>query len=153
MLNRIITCLILLLFVFSGNAQKNYSAKRLTQLSHEELSLYYQKSLALERKGEKLALTGAAVGILGILTGALVTDNSSSGGDSNVLGSAAGAMMVGGSVATIVGISLYMIGTFRVDKINKIQYANSLQVEALLGCFHSIHTHNSQPGITFRIRF
>ena len=153
MFNRIIICLILLLFVFSGNAQRTYSSKRLKQLSHEESSLYYQKSLALERKGEKLALTGAAVGLLGILTGALVTDNNSSVGNSNVLGIAAGAMMMGGSVATIVGFSLYMIGTFRVDKINKIHYTNSLQIEVSPGYFHCMHTQNYQSGITFRISF
>ena len=151
MFNRIIICLILLLFVFPGNAQRTYSSKRLKQLSREESSLYYQKSLALERKGEKLALTGAAVGLLGILTGALVTDNNV--GDSNVLGIAAGAMMMGGSVATIVGFSLYMTGTFRVDKINKIHYANSLQIEVSPVCLHCMHTQNYQSGITFRIRF
>ena len=115
--------------------------------------MYYQKSLDLERKGEIIALTGGAVGLLGILAGTLGTDNNSSNGDSNLLVITAATIIAGGSAATVTGFSLYITGSSRINRINKIQTAESLRLEIIPGGFYCGPVRNYQPGITFRMSF
>lgn len=153
MLNRLILCLIFTVLIFSANAQSTYSSKNLRQLSSEELFLYYQKSSNLERKGEIIALTGGVVGLLGILAGVIVTDNNSSDRSSDLLVATSAAMITGGSIATIVGFTMYMTGASRISRINNIQHVELLRMELIPGTFYSMHTQKYQPGVTLRICF
>ena len=114
--------------------------------------MYYQKSLNLERKGEIIALTGGAAGLLGILGGAFTQKNSSTG-NSDVLVITSATLLIGGSIATIVGFSMYMTGASRVNRINKIQYAESFRLELFPDIMYCRQTQNYHSGITLRIRF
>ena len=114
--------------------------------------MYYQKSLNLERKGEIIALTGGAAGLLGILGGALTQKNSSTG-NSDVLVITSATLLIGGSIATIVGFSMYMTGSSRVNRINKIQYAESLRFELFPDITYCWQTQNYHSGIALRISF
>lgn len=144
---------ILLLLACSGNAQSAYSLQNLKQASSEELRVYYQKSLNLQRNGEITALTGGIVGLLGILAGAAITDNNSSNGNSNVWGITAATMLVGGSVATVVGFSMYMTGASRINRINEIRNTELLRLELTPNVFYCGQLRNYQPGITLRVSF
>jgi|GEM_PF-963990 len=142
-----------LLLIFSGQAQGTYSMQNLTKISSEELFVYYQKSLNLERKGEIVALTGGVVGLLGILAGALITDNNPPNESKNAVDIAAVTMIAGGSAATIIGFSMYMTGASRVNRINKIQNTELFQMELIPNAFYCEHIRKYQHGITLRISF
>lgn len=141
------------LLIFSANAQNTYSTRNLQQLSSEELFLYRQKSANLQRKGEIVALTGGVVGLLGILAGVIVTDNNTSDEDSDFLVATSAAMITAGSIATIVGFSFYMTGSSRINRINKIQFTNSLRLELNPGILYSSHNHEFHPSLTLKMSF
>jgi len=140
------------LLVVAGNAQGTYSVKNLQRASSEELNLYYQKAMNLERMGETLAITGAAAGLLGILGGAALNDDCSSG-ETSVLCVTAATLMAGGVAATIIGFTMYMTGISRIDKIRKVQFSDSFQLEVIPGGFYCSHPQNYPTGITLRISF
>lgn len=140
------------MLVVAGNAQGTYSLRNLQQLSNEELNLYYQKAVNLERKGETFAITGAAAGLIGILGGAALNDDCSSDG-TRVLCVTAATLMAGGVAATIIGFTMYMTGISRIDKIRKIQFSNSFQLELIPGGFYCSYPQNYTSGITLRITF
>ncbi|WP_163323421.1 hypothetical protein [Draconibacterium mangrovi] len=141
-----------MLLVFAGNAQRTYSVKNLQQVSEEELNLYYQKAINLERRGEFLAITGGAAGLIGILGGAALNDDCSSGGTS-VLCVTVATLMTVGVAATIIGFTMYMTGISRIDRIRKVQFADSFQLELIPGGFYCSHPQNYTSGITLRISF
>jgi hypothetical protein len=153
MLRRITLGLILLLLVFSGIAQRTYSEQNLRRLSDGELFLYQQKSLELQKKGEFLIITGAGVGLLGIVLGTLAADNNSSDAGSNALTITAAAMYIGGAVAEVIGLPIFFTGYSRVNRIYKIQNAESLRLELIPDSFYCKHTKNYQTGVTLRLRF
>nr|WP_321357135.1 hypothetical protein [uncultured Draconibacterium sp.] len=126
--------------------------RNLKQASNEELTLYYQKARNLEWKGETLCVVGAAAGLVGILGGAALNDDCSSGG-SGILCITAATLMTGGVAATIIGFTMYMTGISRIDRINKVQFFQSIKMEVLPGHFYSWRTKNYPTGITLRITF
>lgn len=140
------------MLVVAGNAQGTYSVKNLQKVSGEELNLYYQKAMNLERMGETLALTGAAAGLIGILGGAILNDDCSSG-DTSILCITAATLMAGGVAATIIGFTMYMTAITRIDRIRKVQFSDSFQLELIPGGFYCSHPQNYLTGITLRITF
>jgi len=153
MLRRVTIGLTLLLLVLSSNAQRIYSSQNLKQLSSDELFLYQRKSLELKKKGEILTFAGTGVGLLGIVMGTVATDSNSSDGDLNAVTVTAATMLVGGGVASTIGLTMYFTGYSRVNRINRIQYAESLRLEIVPCGFYCKHTQNYQRGITLRLRF
>lgn len=115
--------------------------------------MYHQKSMNLQRKGEIVALTGGAVGLLGILLGTVATDTNSSNGDLNMLGLTAAVMMAGGVAATVTGFTFYVMGASRTNKINKVRTAEALRFELIPGGFYCREIQNCQTGITLRMSF
>ena len=146
-------CLIFLTLIFSCNAQGTYALHNLKKVSCEQLFVYYQKSLNLERKGEIIALTGGVVGLLGILAGAAITDNNSSNGNLNLLELTAASMIAGGSIATVIGFSFYMTGATRINRINKIKTVELLRLELIPNAFCLGPNRNYQPAIIIRMSF
>ncbi|WP_319502622.1 hypothetical protein [uncultured Draconibacterium sp.] len=106
----------------------------------------------LERMGETLALTGAAAGLLGILGGATLNDDCSSGGR-GIMCITVATLMAGGVAATIIGFTMYMTGISRIDRIRKVQFSNSFQLEIIPGGFYCSYPQSSPAGITLRISF
>ncbi|WP_319480908.1 hypothetical protein [uncultured Draconibacterium sp.] len=144
--------MIFLLLVVAGNAQRTYSVKNLQQISGEDLNLYYQKAMNLERTGETLALAGAAAGLIGILGGATLNDDCSSGGR-GIMRITAATLMAGGVAVAIIGFTMYITGISRIERIRKVQFSNSLQMEVIPGGFYCSHPQSSPTGITLRISF
>jgi len=153
MLRYAIISVSILLFIYSGYAQRTYSINNLQQLSASDLDLYHQKSMNLQRNGEIMAITGGVVGLAGILAGTLISDNSSSNVSLNALTFTSAAIITGGTVATIVGFSLYVTGASRVSRINKIQNTEVLRLEIMPDTFYCGHIQSCQTGIKLRISF
>ncbi|MDX8339769.1 hypothetical protein SLH46_11280 [Draconibacterium sp. IB214405] len=148
MSRHIVLCLILILAMFSANAQRTYSTKNLERLSSEELFLYYQKSLNLQDKGQYVAFIGVPMALVGIVAGSLA-----GGGDSDFLVATSATLMAVGSAASIIGFTLFMAGSTRVDRINKVRRTYAMQLELLPGGLYCTQTHNYTPGITLRLKF
>ncbi|WP_319590023.1 hypothetical protein [uncultured Draconibacterium sp.] len=144
--------IIFLLLVSTGNAQSFYSSRNLSQLSEEELTLYYHKALILERQGETLAITGAAAGLLGLLGGAVLNNRCSSAGD-DIMCITAATFLGAGVAATIIGFTMYFTGITRINKINQIQLTQSLHLEFSPEVFYSFQHQNYKPGITLQFHF
>lgn len=126
--------------IYSSFQAKNYSSiVRSQQICNE--------------KEKIVALTGGVVGLLGILAGVIVTDNNTSDEDSDFLVATSAAMITAGSIATIVGFSFYMTGSSRINRINRIQFANSLRLELNPGILYSSHNHEFHPGLTLKMSF
>ena len=153
MFKRITIVVILLLLVLSSNAQRIYSSQNLKQLSSDELFLYQRKSLELKKKGEILTIAGAGVSLLGIVIGTVATDSNSSDGDLNAVTVTAATMLAGGAVASTIGLTMYFTEDSRVNRINRIQYAESLQLEIAPCRFYCKHNQDYQTGLTRRLRF
>lgn len=152
MLGRITIGSILLLLVLSCNAQRIYSSQNLKQLSSDELFLYKHKSMELKKKGEILTFAGTGVCLLGIVIGA-ATDSNSSNGDLNAATITAATLLAGGALTSTIGLTMFFTGDSRVNRINRIQYAESLRLEIIPCGFYSKHSQNYQTGLTLHLSF
>lgn len=145
--------LILLLLVFTSNAQKSYSEQHLKRLSNDELFRYQHKSMELKKKGEVLTITGTGVALLGLILGSAVTDSNSSDGGSNALTITAFTMLAGGSVAVAIGLPMYLIGISRVHGRNQIKYTEFLKMELAPCSFYCRYTEKYPIGVSLKLRF
>ena len=145
----LIIILCLLFFVSVSHAQKDYSHENLQKLSQEELDVYLNKALKLQKSGKTYTIVG--VSALGAVALSIPLD--SSGG----MVAATAAIFVGipALAATTVGISKNSKGKKRVERINSIENTASNDIIFVLKPFtqYNLMTQNHQPGITPRIRF
>ena len=136
--------LILLLFMCSlvSQAQKDYSQENLDKLSQEELDIYLNKALKLQKWGLPVTIVGVAA-----LGGLAITAFSTGG---LILGFAVIPL-----AAITVGISMYTIGKKRVKKINTIKNPafNDIAFDLKPCAQYNQMTQNYQPGLTLRISF
>ena len=145
----LIIILCLLFFVSVSHAQKDYSHENLQKLSQEELDVYLNKALKLQKSGKTYTIVG--VSALGAVALSIPLD--SSGG----MVAATAAIFVGipALAATTVGISKNSKGKKRVERINSIKNtaSNDIIFDLKPCTQYNLMTQNHQPGITLRIRF
>lgn len=150
----LITALILL-FTMASLAQGNYSKRNLMQLSDMEFNQFDWKAQKLQKKGEKLAIYGGIAGLAGMGIGSLNSNDSMSSGSSDLVTGLAAVMFVVGSVATIVGIPMFIIGIVRCTRINEARVLRNARVHIKFVPFNNYcrHTHTNYSGISVRLSF
>jgi len=138
--------LFMILFSFVSQAQGHYSIENLKQSSPQDLDMYLQKAHNLKKSGKVVTLIGTA----SILTGMVLvaTDNETNA----YIGIG---MTVIGLGVTVVGIPIFISGSSRVKRINKIKnsVSDGLFFEIAPCSFQNHLAHNHQYGSTLRIRF
>lgn len=143
--------LILLLFIccIVSQAQKDYSQENLEKLSQEELDVYLNKAMRMQKSGKTFTTIGVAA--LGVTVLSIPLD--SSGG----MIAAATVIFVGipALVTTTVGISRNSKGKKRAERINSISNTtfNDITIDLKPHAQYDQMTHNYQPVVTLRVRF
>ncbi|TLX70510.1 hypothetical protein E9993_22090 [Labilibacter sediminis] len=146
------TVIILFLFFISAGviiAQNPYSLENLEKLSEQELDVYYNKALKLQKSGK----TATRVGLISLGASFLTIPLDDSGG----MVAATTIMVVGipALVTTIVGVSMNSTGKKRVERINLIKNSALNDINIYLGpCLqYNLAAKNYQSGITLKIKF
>ena len=148
--------IILLLFCTAllSHAQKPYSKENLENLKQEELDIYFNKAVKLQKSGKTVTIIGGS--ILGATAITIATMAIVDQGDWAL--AAAGVAFLGGvaGVGTMaVGIPMNITGKKRVERINEIKSttSNGIRFDLKPIAQYNYYTRNYQPGISLRIRF
>ena len=147
--------LLIIITAFASNAQKNYSNQNLEKASQEDLNLYLNKAKKTKTAGiiltivGSIALAGGSV-LLVDSTVDVILDTSSTT-EVNTMAY----LLIGGAVTTYVGLPLLIVGSSRVNKINRIKYAkfNGVTMEFAPCNFYNYQAQNHQLGLTLRVKF
>ena len=135
---------------FGAKAQKPYSVEILEQASQEELNVYLNKSLKLQKTGKTLTNAGAIA--FGATTLWAITDPLNHG-----LGALLPFTLVGvpGLAAIAVGIPIKVTGKKRVERINTIKNTayDGIKIDLKPCAQYNLATRNYQPGVILRISF
>lgn len=137
----IIIGLILVAFASSNHAQSAFSKQNLEQASQDDLNSYLTKAKSQKTTGLILSIAGS-VAVISIRNT-----------DANISLDAAAAIFLIGSAATLIGIPVFIIGSSRVNTINRIKNSNGFTMELSPCSFYNYQAQSHQPGVTLRINF
>ncbi|MEN8117758.1 MAG: hypothetical protein ABFS16_12305 [Bacteroidota bacterium] len=148
-MKKIILLSILVLSLIVTQAQKPYSQENLKNLSQEELDVYFNKALKLQKSGKTVTKVGAitvGVSVLAVLA------------TSETLGMGALLFFIPAELglgAVAVGVPMNITGKKRVERINTIKNTayDGIKIDLKPCAQYNLATQNYQPGITLRIRF
>ena len=146
--------LLLLLICLVVQAQQKYSQENLEKASQEELDLYLNDALKLQKTGRVFNIIGASsLGVAGLC--ALLGSDATFGVDSWALIVIGGGGLIVGGTSLAIGIPTNLTGKKRVEKINSIKATAFYDVNVdLRPCFqYNLTAQNYQPGLALRIRF
>jgi hypothetical protein len=147
---------IIILFVFLviqlSHAQKKYSLENLEKASQEELDVYLNKALKLQKTGKTFNIVG--VSCLGTAIGAIILGATTDFDDWGVIGICMITIPAGGA-SLAIGIPTNLTGKNRVERINTIKGITYFDASIDLSpCVqYNPAAQNYQPGIALRIRF
>ena len=147
-----ILTIIVLIFIFNlaSQAQGKYSTESLEKLSEEELNIYLDQALKLNKDGKTATIVGGvalAVGVLWLFTDPL---------DHELATVLEGGMpAIAGLGTMVVGISMINTGKKRVERINTIKSPvyNGISIDIKPRAQYNFITQNYQPGVTLIISF
>ncbi|WP_340113149.1 hypothetical protein [Maribellus mangrovi] len=134
---------LLLLFTFTGFAQRTYSEENLAQLSPEEINVLLKQA----NENKTIAWVFTIVGPVSMAS--MFVFNEVSDGISF---QTAGLLFFGGALVTIIGIPMLLVNSSRVKKINK-SMQDKLSLKIAPCSFHNYMAQGNQMGLTLRIRF
>ncbi len=153
-MKKIFFILVLCLLVSFVQAQSPYSVENLQKLSQEELDVYYNKALKLQKTGRVFNIIGGtSLGVVGVC--AVLGNDATFGVDSWAIIIIAGAGMIVGGTSFAIGIPTNLIGKSRVKRIDSIRNTafKNLTFDLIPGAQYNLITQNYQPALTLRIRF
>jgi len=133
-----------------GQAQGKYSIQNLQKASKEELKLYKDEALKLQKKGRIYSIVGLSsfgVAIFCAITGMDFGYFGPNVRNQALLDIGGGAMIVG-VISLAIGIPMSIKGRSRVERI-----MYDVNVDLRPSIQHNLATQNCQPGVTLRIRF
>lgn len=133
--------LFLVAFASSNHAQTVFSKQTLEQASQEDLNIYLKRAKTQKTTGLILSIAGS-VTVVSILNA-----------DINISLDNAAAIFLIGSAATLIGIPVLIIGSSRVNTINRIKNSRGFTMELSPCSFNNYQAQNHQQGVTLRIRF
>ena len=150
-----ILALTVLLIQVTAQAQNKYSLESLEKASQEELEVYLDKSLKLQKTGKTVTIIGGS--ILGA-TAATIAGVAIIHSDEDW---ALGGLMIGVLGGTLglgtmtTGIIMKASGKKRVKRINSIENSafNDIRVDVKPGVQYNPVIQNYQSGITLSITF
>ncbi|MGQ8335308.1 hypothetical protein ACUNWD_02085 [Sunxiuqinia sp. A32] len=145
---------IILLLMFSCSmiiqAQKTYSQENLEKLSQEELDVYLNKAMKLQKSGKTVTIIGGS--ILGATALTAVTFGSNMDLGVVVLGFFGG---LAGVSTMAVGIPMKSTGKKRVERIEAIKANafNEFKLEIKPSLQYNPYNQKYTPGVTLSVRF
>lgn len=134
---------IFIYFAFSSPAQRVYSKQNLEQASTEDLNHYLKKA----KSKKTLGIILTAVGPVTYLTLLEIANSDNSNMDLGTIGG----LMALGTICTVVGITEFVTGSTRVNRIKKI-LPRRASIDIVPYSFQNSMAQNHQYGITLRIR-
>lgn len=129
-------------FAFASHSQSVYSKQNLEKASPEVLKVYLEQVKSQKSTGKILCI---AVPVL-VITAYTLMNNSTMDFDTGW------AMFILGTITTIVGIPILIVGSTRVNRI-KHTLSDRVLIEMAPCRFQYPLTQNHQTGVTLRIRF
>ena len=145
----ILVVLLVLATSVAMQAQKTYSVENLEKASQEELDLYLNKAMKLQKTGRTMNIAGGSV--LGVSALGLVAF-----GDDMGMGALLFVYPVFAGVVTMsIGIPKNLTGKKRVERIKAIKSTaiNDIVIDLKPCVSYSQVNSNYHPGFTLRIRF
>lgn len=149
-----------ILFVIAINlaglaqSEKPYSVENLKKASQEELDVYLDKAMKLQKSGKTVTIIGGS-----ILGGTALTVAGMAIADEGDWALAAAVVVFFGGVAGLgtmaVGIPMKATGKKRVERIHSIKGTafDDIKLDVLPSAQYNLASQNYQPGVTLRIRF
>ncbi|MCE4564033.1 hypothetical protein INQ51_06895 [Maribellus sp. CM-23] len=153
-MKKIVAGLILLLAVFATQAQLIYTQEHLETLSQEDLNVYLDRAVQLQKSGRTLNIVGASIlgGTVLTIAGVALTAT-----DDWALGAVVIAFFGGlaGFGTLAVGIPMNLTGKNRVNRINALQATsfNRLELDLKPCAQYNLISRSYQPGLSVKIRF
>ncbi len=147
-MKKIIFISVLCLLVSFVQAQKPYSVENLQNLSQEELDVYYNNALKLQKTGKTMTIIGICVvggaGVFKIL-----------GPNDLSTGVLAGMLGIAGIGVLGVVIPMNLTGKARLERIHSIKNTafNDVGIKIQPCVQYNLATQNYQPAVTLLIRF
>ncbi len=137
-----------------GQAQKTYSLENLEKASQEELDIYLDKAMKLQKTGRVFNIIGASsLGVVAV--SAILGSDAILGVDSWALIVIAGGGILVGGTSLAIGIPTNLTGKKRVERIHSIKRTSFYDVDIDLrpSVQYNLAVQKYQPGVTLRIRF
>lgn len=150
-----ITFVILLLAILTltSQAQNIYSQQNLENSSTENLDKYLAQAKKNKKTGAILSIAGPVAFLSGAFLIAEYMEISLNGESSTNPGEIVGSVLIiGGTVATLVGIPMFAVNSSRLKKI-KIALSNRTSMELTPCYFNNSIARTNQYGVTLRLRF
>jgi len=145
-MKRITLILLLVFFALSSQAQiAPYSHQNLSNSSLEGLETYLAKAQKTKKIGKTVTLAGASATTIGIvLAGA---------GESTFREGFA--MLLGGLGTTVVGLPIWVTGSVRIKKVNRVieSLTKNVTLQVLPNTQYSYLTKSPNFGLKFTISF
>ena len=126
--------------------------ENLEKASQEELDMYMNKALKLQKTGKTFNIIG--ISCLGTAVGSIILGATTNFDDWGVIGICMITIPAGGaSLAT--GIPMNLTGKSRVERINSIRSTaiHNVNIDVQPCVQYNLATQNYQPGMALRIRF
>ena len=147
---------IILLFCFAlaVYAQDPYSQENLENLSQEELGIYLDKALKLQKSGKTVTIVGGSIlGATAVTIAGMALVASGDWALAAVVVAFFGGLAGVGTMA--VGIPMNITGKKRVERINSLRTTafNSINFKLEPCGQYNCYTQSYQPGVTLRITF
>lgn len=135
---------ILICFTFSSQAQRLYSKQNIAHASQEDLNFYLKQAKSKRTTG--IILTAVGPVTYGTL---LILANSK---NSNMDIGTVGGLFLLGSIGTLVGIPVLIVGSSRVSRVKKA-LSEKVSVNIAPYIFKNNLAQSNQTGLTLQIKF
>ena len=143
----------MVLFVnLASQAQKTYSFENLQKASQEELDVYLNKAMKLQKTGKTFNIIGGTC--IGLLAGTVILENVAHTDPwGTILVGIITVPIAGASFA--IGIPTNLTGKSRIERINTIKGTafQNINIDLQPCVQYNLATQNYQPGVTLKIRF
>ena len=137
-----------------SHAQKPYSQENLQNLTNEELDVFYNKALKLQKTGRTLNIVGvSSLGVTAVA--AILGSDWGFGVDSWSLILIAGGGIIVGGTSLAIGVPLNLTGKKRVEMINSIRGTtfNNININLQPCAQYNLMTQRYQPAVSVKVNF
>ncbi len=149
MKKQVIIVLCFFLVGLASQAQRTYSLENLQRVSQEELDIYMNKALNLQKSGKTVRIVGTVV--FGTSAFILIGFGSHMGFEGFIYVYSG----LAGLAIMTTGITMNVTGKKRVERINMVKNTafNDIRIDLQPCAQYNLASHHYQPGISLKIKF